>query len=234
MVRVMNNEFTIFQLVDSAFPTGAFSHSFGLETAIKEEKINGPSELYNWVKTYISGNLAPSEGSAVFITYQAIKSGLKNHDIQRLDQKLTISKASSESRNGGIKIGKRYLKMVNTLYPESGLEDYAKWISQEWCYGNASIVHGWISAYLGVSLHSAIFTHLYASVNNLLQSAVRLTAVGQTDVQLIMQKLYPLMEEEAKQIIAFSPGEEDLFTYSVMQEMEAMRHESLYSRLFMS
>ena len=61
--------------------------------------------------------------------------------LQRLDQKLTLSKMSSESRNGGIKIGKRYLNIVNTLYPQSGLQQYAHWIDQQLMFGNASIVH---------------------------------------------------------------------------------------------
>ena len=71
--------------------------------------------------------------------------------LQQLDHKLTLSKMSSESREGGIKIGKRYLKMFNTLYPQSGLRDsMLSWIDNNLCYGNSSIVHGWITAYLEV------------------------------------------------------------------------------------
>jgi urease accessory protein len=238
----MNNDFFLFQLVDSAFPTGAFSHSFGLETAFQEKKINEPFELYGWLKSYVSGNLAPTEGVAVYLTYQAIQKELLNQDqpdyaekyLQRLDQKLTLSKMASESREGGIKIGKRYLNIVHTLYPQSGLQQYASWIDQQLCYGNASIVHGWITAYLEVQADLSVFTHFYASVNNLLQSALRLTAIGQTGAQVILQKLYPFLVEEAKKIIQSCPNEDDLFNYSIIQEIEAMRHEALYSRLFMS
>jgi urease accessory protein len=65
-------------------------------------------------------------------------------------------------------------------------------------------------------------------------SALRLTVVGQTDIQMILQKLYPLMIEEAEKINEASPREDDLYNYAVIHEIEAMRHESLYSRLFMS
>lgn len=239
---MMKNVLFLFQLIDSAFPTGAFSHSFGLETAFQEEKIKGPFELYEWVKSYVSGSLAPMEGVAVYLTYQEIQKELKNQELsnpaqkylQRLDQKVTLSKMPSESREGGIKIGKRYLKIINTLYPQSGLRHYASWIDQYLCYGNSSIVHGWITAYLEIQADFSVFTHLYVSVNNLLQSAIRLNAVGQTDVQMILQKLYPFMIEEAENIIHSCPNEDDLFSYSIIQEIEAMRHETLYSRLFMS
>ncbi|WP_028392392.1 urease accessory protein UreF [Bacillus cihuensis] len=238
----MENGFFLFQLVDSAFPTGAFSHSFGLETAFQEKKIDKPIELYSWLKSYVSGSLAPTEGVVVYLIYQAIQKEILNQGksaytekyIQRLDRKLTVSKMSSESRNGGIKIGKRYLTIVQTLYPQSGLKQYARWIDSQLCYGNAAIVHGWITAYLEVQAELSVFTHLYVSVNNLLQSSIRLTVIGQTGAQMILQKLYPFLVEEAEKIIQSSPDEDDLFNNSIIQEIEAMRHETLYSRLFMS
>ena len=141
---------------------------------------------------------------------------------------------SSESRNGGIKIGKRYLATVHTLYPQSGLIQYSRWINDQLSFGSAAIVHGWITAYLEVQAELSVFTHLYVSVNNLLQSALRLTIIGQTAAQMILQRLYPFLTEETEKIIQSCPNEDDLFTYSIIQEIEAMRHEMLYSRLFMS
>lgn len=238
----MNNELRLLQLVDSASPTGAFSHSFGMETAFKENKITGPDALYEWMQTFISGALVPTEGYAVYITHKGLTEWLSDREmtagalelIKRLDQKLFLSKIPRESREGSMKIGKRYLKIVNTLYPEAQLDLYNQWIKQQVCYGNSAIVHGWIAAYLNISTDTAIFTYLYTTVNNQLQSALRLTAVGQTDVQRIMQRLYPLMNEEAEKIMVTQPTIDDLFTFSITQEIEAMRHETLYSRLFMS
>ncbi|OCA82149.1 urease accessory protein UreF [Pseudobacillus wudalianchiensis] len=238
----MTNEWKIFQLIDSALPTGAFSHSFGLETAFQEGEITSPETLYEWAYHYITGSLAPTEGIATFITYQTVQNRWNEEelsksiqsDLQRLDKKLTISKMPSESREGGIKLGKRYLKIVNTLYPSAGLSQYADWIKEKRCYGNSSIVHGWISAYLEVSSSTAVFTYLYSNINNLLQSALRLTAVGQTDIQVILQKLHPLLIKEAEKIHNRSYTEDDLYSYAIIQEIQGMRHEMLYSRLFMS
>ena len=35
-----NNILSLFQLCDSNFPTGAFSHSYGLESYIQEDKVH--------------------------------------------------------------------------------------------------------------------------------------------------------------------------------------------------
>ena len=37
---MINNILSLFQLCDSNFPTGAFSHSYGLESYIQEDKVH--------------------------------------------------------------------------------------------------------------------------------------------------------------------------------------------------
>lgn len=235
----MNNELQLLQLVDSASPTGAFTHSFGMETAFKENKLQNADDLFEWMIAYLSGSLAPTEGAAVYMSYHIVQTWLKEQDkqldkIQLLDKKLYLSKIPKESRDGAMKIGKRYLKIVDTLYPNSQLSLYKEWLSKGDCFGHSAIVHGWISAYLDITCHTALYTYLYNSINNQLQTALRLTAVGQTDVQIILHRLYPIINEKVDHILITNPTIDDLFSFSIIQEIEAMRHETLYSRLFMS
>lgn len=230
------------QLIDSAFPTGSFSHSFGLETAVQESRVNTAGQLYEWLASYISGNLAPMEGAAVFWAHRfserIIKGDLEQEgaaeNLKLLDQHLALSKMARESREGGIKIGRRYLFIVQQLYPESGLSQYDNWIVQEECYGNSSIVHGWICSYLNHSPQIAVVSHLYAGVNSLVQNALRAMAIGQTESQNVLRLLLPLMEREADRLASDPPPPERISVHTLVQEIGAMRHETLYSRLFMS
>ena len=52
------------QLCDSAFPSGAFSQSFGLETAIAEDRVRDEPTLDAWLQTYLSGTFAAFDGAA--------------------------------------------------------------------------------------------------------------------------------------------------------------------------
>ena len=54
----------LLQLADAAFPAGTFAHSFGLETAIAEERVRDEASLEAWLRTYLRGSLATFDGAA--------------------------------------------------------------------------------------------------------------------------------------------------------------------------
>ena len=50
----------LFQFCDSQFPTGAFSHSFGLETYIQRESVNNDVTFVQWLKLFLNEQLTLS------------------------------------------------------------------------------------------------------------------------------------------------------------------------------
>jgi urease accessory protein len=81
-------------------------------------------------------------------------------------------------------------------------------------------------------LDEAVTGHLYTSVNAYVNSALRLLPIGQTEAQMLIQKLLNDIDSEWSQIRDNNP--EDMHSFGIAQEIYAMRHESLPARLFMS
>ncbi len=69
----------LFQFCDSQFPTGAFSHSFGLETYIQRNIIHDDHTFYCLVKNVFTKQLTYSDGLAMRLVYDA----LENDDTQK-------------------------------------------------------------------------------------------------------------------------------------------------------
>ncbi|MCI0183943.1 urease accessory protein UreF [Sulfoacidibacillus ferrooxidans] len=235
----------LLQLADSSFPTGAFSHSFGLETALSEGTITSASDLHAWLEGFIVGSFATMEASAVYFSHSLLSDHIQDWNeieyidtwkepITLLDLRMTLSKLARESRIGSVKIGRQYVRMGMQLYPDAHLQIYDQLIQSGSCFGNAAIAHGWVCSYLGVSAETAILTHLYTSVNALIQNAVRAAPIGQTQGQHILSSLFLHMEQVTSHTIAQPPAFLHLANAAILHEIQAMRHETLYSRLFMS
>jgi urease accessory protein len=238
----MFNLLPLIQLIDSAFPTGIFSHSFGLETAILENRITNAKQLSEWLESYIIGSLVPIDGAAVFWAHHFVTQWMIDHcekersreNLRLLDHRLTLSRLARESREGGIKIGRRYLHIIQELYPDCGLKEYHDWILRGECYGNASIVHGWICVHLDQSQQIAVLSYLYSGINGLIQNAIRAMSIGQTGGQKVLKNLLHVICQETIHLVHDPPEPDQLFNQNIAQEICAMRHETLYSRLFMS
>ena len=78
----------LFQFCDSQFPTGAFSHSFGLETYIQRETVNDAESFTRWLKLFLNEQLTYADGLAMRIVYDALEN--KNESkILEIDQKFS-------------------------------------------------------------------------------------------------------------------------------------------------
>src|SRR5690606_32702414 len=96
--------------------------------------------------------------------------------------------------------------------------------------GHYAILYGIYSAATGISVHHAVMTYLFASLNGLVQNAVRAVPFGQnTGVQAMHQLIGPVTE--AAKLVA-SLTLDDISNNALGIELASMKHEYLYSRLF--
>ena len=71
------------QLCDSALPTGAFSHSFGLETYICEGVVDGEASFVSWLRALVFTQLTFSEGLGLRLAFEAVMTGRRSRTSMR-------------------------------------------------------------------------------------------------------------------------------------------------------
>ena len=67
-----NQLLSLLQIGDSNFPSGAFSHSFGLETYIQEEIVYSKETFFEWIRIYLEKQIAYTDGLACRLTFDAL------------------------------------------------------------------------------------------------------------------------------------------------------------------
>jgi urease accessory protein len=228
----MNNQtLALFQLCDSNFPTGAFSHSYGLESYIQEDKVHDQATFLQWLRAYVFEQLIYSDGLASRLVYKALEEG----DLQtvwKLDRMLTVQNLPRETREGTQRIGERMLNMVESLYEIPMLSKYRERISNKQSFGHPAIVFTIVGHHLGVPQSTTTLYYLYSTVSSLVQNAVRAIPLGQTAGQKTIQEFQGDLTK-ATEIIQ-SLDKEDFGIVSPGLELSQMKHERVNVRIFMS
>ncbi|WP_059172277.1 urease accessory protein UreF [Bacillus sp. FJAT-27445] len=225
------NILSLFQLCDSNFPTGAFSHSFGLESYIQDNLVTDQETFYRWLQVYLHEQLIYTDGLACRLAYEA----LLNEDFERiweLDRLLTVQNLPRETREGTQMIGSRMLKIAESLFGFPVLAKYREEMKKKKSFGHPSIVFTMVAHGLGVTKTNTALYYLYSSISSLTQNGVRAIPLGQTAGQLITHRFMSELTEAVGKILTLS--EDDFGIVSPGLELAQMKHERVNIRIFMS
>lgn len=217
----------LLQLCDSNFPSGAFSHSFGFETYIYNEKINNEKTFREALCAYIRTQLTYIDGLACRLTYDFLQKQSKD-DVWRLNEILAALCLARETREGTRMIGERMWKLCREIYPFEIWNDD----KEKRDYIHPAIVFAIVCDHLKIPKDITVLSYLYTSVQTLVQNAVRGIPLGQTDGQKLLVFVQPYLIEAVQTIYALT--EEDLGAVTPGLEIAQMQHEQLSVRLFMS
>ena len=238
------------QLCDSALPTGAFSHSFGLETYICEGVVDGEASFVSWLRALVSTQLTFSEGLGLRLAFEAV--AVDDWEaIAHLDELLVAQAVPNQVRRAGVTMGRRMLTIARlALEGTDGgrlLSRYAALIDtgnagdtggtggtkgSGGCRSHPAIVLA-IAGY-GLEAPPAAVTaaYLQSSVISLTQNAVRAIPLGQDAGQRAIASVRGDVRAAVRRIGGLD--EMDLGAAAPGIEISQMRHERQRARMFMS
>ncbi len=215
----------LLQTTDSLFPTGAFSHSGGLEGLANEGILKTADDAERAIEEILLHSFARVDLPACGLAHRATQHG-DLASIVRIDGRLDALKAPREAREASRSLGRRRLRLV------ASLESYRKLVEDGQSPGHQAVVTGMHGAREGVAREEAMLAFAYGTAAGLLSSAMKLLPIGQTRAQQLLSRL----GESMPAIVQSADGKclDDLGGFLPLLDIAAMKHERGAPRLFIS
>lgn len=231
MTQALTQLGALLHLVDPTLPIGGFNHSNGLETFVQERVVHNKDSLHSYVQVQLQQNWAYNDGAYLSLAYDAMMAD----DVQaliQLDQKLAATKMPRQIRDGGAKLGIRLLKIFGRYETHPTLLAYADALTQKRAKGFFPIVFAIVAAAMGLDKSSALYAFYYNAAVGAVTNGVKLIPLSQMDGQDILYALRTPIEQAVQS--SLNPDLSWLGAATVASDIRAMRHEQLYTRLYMS
>jgi urease accessory protein len=221
----------LLQLTDSTFPTGAFAHSFGLETCIARGTIRTATTLEEFISNTLLHAVAPGDGVACAAICRAGADW--EPMLRRLDGRLTAMKVVSEARQASRALGVRFLRTATALFPSPRATVYLRQIDAKVLHGHVCLAYGLLCADLALPGQSALVAWFRQYCAALVSVGVRLIPLGQTAGQMLLARLGTVIFDAAE--LAHTRNIEDMASFAPGQELASIVHRDvLTTRLYIS
>jgi urease accessory protein len=150
--------------------------------------------------------------------------------LEELEELSCAVKVTKESRESSLRMGKAFMRIMTDVLDDAILTELKK---QSGMAGiTYPVIYGAVCGRLGIDIEEAMKAFVFSTVNGLVQCAVKLVPLGNTQAQQIMQQLYPAMEMAVSRSMDVPVDEISNFCPGL--DIAGINHEFLTTRLYMS
>jgi urease accessory protein len=208
----------IWQLADSAFPTGGFAHSAGLEAAWQHGEVRGSTTLMHWLEI----SLQQLEHGVLPFLNAAHQDPERLPDIDGLCDAFNTNHVANRSSRLQ---GRAFLTAAQRVFINQPHADPPR-------AAHLPVVFGAVTRSLGIDLPMAARLFVFLHLRGVVAAAVRLNIIGPLEAQAIQFRLSSLAESVS--VRGAILGLDDLAQTAPLHELWQGAQDRLYSRLFQS
>lgn len=212
----------VLQLADSAFPTGGFAHSAGLEAMVQSGELASVERFCDELIDQLAHGSLPIVAAA--------------HDeparLDELDAFTRTTLWSHVAARASRAQGRALLDVAARSFRHDVLAAARARLASGGIEGHLAPVFGFVTRALDVGRDDALATFLHLGLRGTLSAAVRLGCIGPAEGQAIHHRMHPHLD--AALAIARTLQLADVAQTAPLAELVQATHDHLYSRLFQS
>lgn len=189
----VDNQHTLIQLLqlsDSAFPSGSFACSWGLEACVQRGLVHDRASTVAVLRMALAGAIGGIEGPAVRRAYRcARRADLPG--LRSLDVLLDSYAPAAASRIASRRVGRRFLHAALVLCPDLPVLLAAIAADPDGIHHPCAV--GAVGAALQISEHATLTSYVTSWCSAQVQAAARLIPLGQRDALTALAELRPAL-----------------------------------------
>ena len=215
----------VWQLIDSAFPSGGFAHSAGLEAAVQHGHVTEGAG----VRAFARHALAQCGRSALPIVTAAYG---RPEDLEELDELSDVFLSNPIANRASRAQGRALVTSVARSFPDLDVAEIESSLRTDALAGHYAPLVGIIFRRLGVGLLDTQRAFLFIAARGVSSAAVRLGITGAYEAQTMQAEVASYIDRVVDQCGALSPYE--IAQTAPLVDVFQSTHDRLYSRLFQS
>ena len=217
------SDWLTWQIVDSAFPTGLFAHSWGLESAWQHGEVEDGDTVYE----FLDAVLVQTGQSVVPL----LNDGYRSPDaLEALDDLADAFLTNPVANRASRVQGRTLAATASRIWPSPALATLQRRADRT--RAHVAPLSGAIFHTVGLPLSTLQRATLYATARGVLSAAVRLGILGAFEAQRIQASCAARLQEIAERSAELTAI--DLAQTAPAIDLLQSRHDRLYSRLFQS
>jgi urease accessory protein len=221
----------LLQSADSAYPTGSYAHSFGLEGLVQAGAITGLPALRTFLLDHVLPQLAVTD---LPIAAGAWADAGPTPDWERLRAWCFLASAvrgARELRDGSEAVGRQRLELAARLHGGLAAEFQQRALAGDW--PRPACVAAAIEARtLGAPQAAVLAALIYSSASGLVAAAVKLLRLGQNAAQALLAEAMARAPALIAAAQALDPAA--IGAFHPWWDIASARHETADGRLFIS